>query len=741
MHKKNTQRWSKLISTAGILAVLFGGLFAQSVRAVISNPTPVCVGTTCTLTFDATGDYYLWSPPIGARNISFDLMGAQGGRTGGLGGRVQGSFVTTPASLYIYVGGAGLTGAGAAGGYNGGGAAGGNRGDEGSGGGATDIRSTTALADRIVVAGGGGGTGGLSGGPGGAAGGLTGTNGTSGQGGGGAGATQSGGGSGGSPNGGTWGTSGGLGVGGTGGTSSTAGGGGGGGGYYGGGGGGADTDSCCTNGGGGGGGSSYNNSTLTTSVVHTAGYRSGAGVAVISYVMPPSVTTFTPGSTLTNSTSISYNVVFNESVTGLTNTDFVTTGSTATCSTVAVSGTGTSYLVTASGCTAGAYKLTLLANAITGTVSGPSADVVSADVVIDRTVPTVTVTSPASTTTALTFDYQLTFSESVTDLTASDFTISGSSCAIGSVTGSGTQYTVRVQSCADGANAYLVMLPNSVSDAALNLGPASAPAFTTVSVDRSASAPTWASAVATSYTSPSFVVDFTEALIGFTSSDVSNTGTATGCVISMVSNTVTRYTITTTGCSLGSVQLSIAQGAYADALGNTGPQTVSASSVTTVIAQPAPTPAPTPTPTPTASPIPTAAPAPVSGGSGGGGSSGSSGTSTPATNPAPVELNTNSATNNMEIIAAQPVRKTYAFSSAIKLPTSPLEEPIAIYEPDAPQITVDNPTDDPPPVAPKNDWQQYAIIGVGSLSGLLATIGVIQAARQMRNRRLVKKFA
>jgi hypothetical protein len=369
--------------------------------------------------------------------------------------------------------------------------------------------------------------------------------------------------------------------------------------------------------------------------------------------------------------------------------------------------------------------------------------------VIDRTVPTVTVTSPASPTTALTFDYQLTFSESVTDLTTSDFTISGSSCAIGSVTGSGTQYIVRVQSCADGANAYLVMLPNSVSDAALNLGPASAPIFTTVAVDRSASAPTWASAVTTSYTSPSFVVDFTEALIGFTASDVSNTGTATGCVISMVSTTVTRYTITTTGCSLGSVQLSISQGAYADALGNTGPQTVSASSVTTVIAQPAPTPTPTPTPTPsptpTASPTPTPTAAPVSsgsgGGSGGGGPSGSSGTSTPVTIQPPVELNTNSAANNMEIIAAQPVRKTYAFSSAIKLPTSPQEEPIAIYEPDAPQITVDNPTDGPPPVAPKNDWQQYAIIGVGSLSGLLATIGVIQGARQMRNRRLVKKFA
>jgi hypothetical protein len=69
-----------------------------------------------------------------------------------------------------------------------------------------------------------------------------------------------------------------------------------------------------------------------------------------------------------------------------------------------------------------------------------------------------------------------------------------------------------------------------------------------------------------------------------------------------------------------------------------------------------------------------------------------------------------------------------------------MEEPIAIYEPDAPQITIDNPTDDPPVVA-KSAWQQYAIIGVGSLSGLLATIGITKGVRQMRTRRLVRKFA
>ncbi|MFM1984753.1 MAG: hypothetical protein RL723_1188, partial [Actinomycetota bacterium] len=137
--------------------MLFGGLVAQSVRAVSSNPTPICVGASCSVTFESTGDYYAWTPPTGARNITFDLMGGQGGRSGGQGGRVTGALINVPTMLYIYVGGAGQQGSSAAGGFNGGGTAGSGRGDEGSGGGATDLRTTTSVNDRIAVAAGGGG--------------------------------------------------------------------------------------------------------------------------------------------------------------------------------------------------------------------------------------------------------------------------------------------------------------------------------------------------------------------------------------------------------------------------------------------------------------------------------------------------------------------------------------------------------------------------------------------------------
>jgi hypothetical protein len=299
-------------------------------------------------------------------------------------------------------------------------------------------------------------------------------------------------------------------------------------------------------------------------------------------------------------------------------------------------------MVTATGCGDGTLKMKLLANSITGTVGGPTADALAADVLIDRTVPTVIVSTPATPSSLLTLEYGFLFSESVTGLAANDFTVTGASCEVSAVSGSVLRYTVQVTRCADGVNTSITLSANSVSDVAGNLGPATVTASTTVAVDRG----------------------------------------------------------------------------------------------TLVVATPTPTATPTPAASSSASPTPSqnsapaqgSSPAPVSTGSNGDGPASGSGTAL---------LN---QVSNLEIVAAQPVRKTYAFSSAIKLPTSPTEEPIAIYEPDAPQISIDNPTDDSP-VAAKNDWQQYAIIGVGSLSGLLATIGITKGVRQMRTRRLVRKFA
>ena len=277
------KKWqpNKTVKLLPALALTFGVLAPMPASASIVEE---CFDNQCTITFGYTGQIEPLTFPANATNMRFEALGAQGGKSGGGGGRVTGEFTQVPEILYITVGGAGGSNAGAAGGFNGGGTAGGSAGVEGSGGGASDIRIGYSLSSRIVVAGGGGGRGSGLGSGGGAGGGLVGANGKTGQGSGGLGGTQSAGGLGGATYGdGTSGTAGDWGVGGTGGYGPLHGGGGGGGGYYGGGGGGADADSCCTDAGGGGGGSSYTDPSLITNVVHTHGVRPGAGQISFTY--------------------------------------------------------------------------------------------------------------------------------------------------------------------------------------------------------------------------------------------------------------------------------------------------------------------------------------------------------------------------------------------------------------------------------------------------------------------------
>ncbi len=605
MHRKHIRRWPKIISFASALAVLFGGLVVQSVQAVSSNPTPVCVGSTCTVTFNYSGDYYLWSPPTGAKNLTFDLAGAQGGRSGGQGGRVTGSLTSVPTALYIYVGGSGLQGSGVAGGFNGGGTAGSGRGDEGSGGGATDIRTTTALTDRVAIAAGGGGSGGYSGGIGGSGGGLIGNSGTSGQGQGGAGATASGGGSGGYPNGGSWGSNGTSGQGGSGGTSSVSGGGGGGGGYFGGGGGGADVDTCCSNAGGGGGGSSFAHSTLTASATHTTGYRAGAGVAIISYSIPPTVVNFASATALTNAESLTYSLSFSEPVTGLSGSDFAPTG-TATCSQLTVAGAGADYTVTASSCTVGSYTLALNAATVSGALPGPPSAVTADQVVIERTKALAEFTAPTSPTNAQTHTYNLAFSETVTGLNTDDLEVSGQGCVVDAITGEATSWAVTVTGCLDGQTVALSIKADAVADAAGNLGPELAVVAAPVEVNRSAPLANWTAGVAETHSQPEFELSLEGPVTGLELADFENLDPASTCLLTLTKATVGEvYAITATDCSFGDIQLKLRAGSYQDELGNLGPAVDLASNTVKFSAVPVAVPAPVAAPaTPDTQPEP-----------------------------------------------------------------------------------------------------------------------------------------
>jgi hypothetical protein len=391
-------------------------------KAVSANPTPDCTaGSTCTVTFAYTGDYYSWTVPAGIVSVTVDAYGAQGGNTpytlgGGKGGRVQATLTVTPgATAYIYVGGQGASNAD--GGYNGGGTANGVT-YGASGGGATHIATTPGLLSTLsgnqssvlLVAGGGGGSGYYN--AGGLGGGLTGGKGadynatwTGGSGG-----TQSAGGAAGnaycsSPVAGSFGQGGG--------NSSyhcT----GGGGGWYGGGQGAV---------GGGGGGSSYTNATYSSAVTHTQGSRSGNGQVSFTYLNAPVPTTFTttePSRTKTIS-SISYAITFSQNVNSVANGDFSNAG-TATGCVFSISGaSGSSFTLTVSSCGEGTLIPQVIANSVYGTITstnGPASNsLTTTPITIDRTAPTISsVSAPVNKTyiPSETPTFSVVFSESIT---------------------------------------------------------------------------------------------------------------------------------------------------------------------------------------------------------------------------------------------------------------------------------------------------------------------------------------
>ncbi len=259
-----------------------------------------------------TGAVQTYVVPSCVTSIIVDASGAQGGGpNGGLGGRAIATVPVIPgATIYIYVGGQPTVRPGAgSGGFNGGGAiitmpCGGGTNDGWGGGGASDIRLTPALTDRMVVGGGGGGTG-WSSGAGGAGGGLIGSDGapswivgTQGFGG-----TQSAGGAGGFYSGnGQSAPSGTLGQGGDANPVNTyCTGGGGGGGYYGGGGGYVSA---------GAGGSSYISYPGSTSTSTTSGFRSGNGIVSITPVNGvPSTGAINGSNSICASASGNYSIV------------------------------------------------------------------------------------------------------------------------------------------------------------------------------------------------------------------------------------------------------------------------------------------------------------------------------------------------------------------------------------------------------------------------------------------------
>ncbi|MFI5052880.1 MAG: Ig-like domain-containing protein, partial [Acidimicrobiia bacterium] len=297
----------------------------------------------------------------------------------------------------------------------------------------------------------------------------------------------------------------------------------------------------------------------------------------------PTVSSFAPTTASpTNAASIAYALTFSESVTGLTAGDFGHTGTATGCTVGAPAGSGASYTVAVTGCSDGTLALTLNANTVQdlATNLGPLTSSTAATVTVDRTAPTLLLSAlpSGSPTNATSFAVTAAFSEAVSGFTSADVTLGGTSNAttpwtVGAVSGGPSTYsfTVSAATPADGGLTIAVAAARA-SDAAGNGNQASNTLAYTI--DRTGPsvvsfAPTTASP--TNAATINYALTFSVSVSGLTASDFSRTGTATGCVIGAPAGSGASYTIAVTGCSAGTVVLTLKAGSVVDAASNNGP--------------------------------------------------------------------------------------------------------------------------------------------------------------------------
>jgi hypothetical protein len=464
------QKFTKSISVFITLSISLGFLASPPASA---QALETCEEGYCSVTFSYTGQTEVWYPPKNAIDLSFQVLGAQGGNSGGFGGEVTGVLTTKPKILYVTVGGAGRSGTAAPGGFNGGGPSGDSYSREGSGGGASDIRLGSEPGSRIVVAGGGGGAGSGLNSVGGAGGGLTGGFGSANGQIGGSGGSQTSGGSGATtPSAIAMGDDGQESFGGQGGSSSAEGlgaGGGGGGGYFGGGGGSAAEDEpCCTYSSGGGGGSSYADPSRTENVQHNQGVTFGFGLVVFNYRLTPVVKEINPTITFTRSDSVQFRVEFTESVENLEVKDFEILPRQDSCESADLSGSQELYTLTLGGCEQGELSLRLVAGSVTGYgVPGPIGDTYSSIARVDWTAPSVKSLEYLGGSLWINFD------ENIWNLPFSSLSLSSEDIACQIVGVSQlvpSEWEVKLANC-DSASFDFSILSESIEDLAGNLGP------------------------------------------------------------------------------------------------------------------------------------------------------------------------------------------------------------------------------------------------------------------------------
>lgn len=299
---------------------------------------------------------------------------------------------------------------------------------------------------------------------------------------------------------------------------------------------------------------------------------------------------------LTNAATVDYTVTFSEPVTGFTAEDVANSGTATGCQPSVTAVSATVYTVSFAFCSGGTLGVKVLAGGVADIAmnSGPAAIYSgAAAVTLDRAAATVaSVTTPGASTKTSPVVFVVTFAEAVTGFTAADVTPAGTAtgCQATVVPVSASVYNVSIASCTDGTVGIKVSA-NSVADIAGNDSPVSEYSSALANLDTVAPAAPVVTTIAPAITNTLPIVatlTFAEPVTGLAASDLGVIGAATGCQIAVTPVTTAIYNATITGCTDGTLAISVAANAVTDLAGNAGPVVPEVTTTLTTIDRVAP---------------------------------------------------------------------------------------------------------------------------------------------------------
>jgi titin len=286
------------------------------------------------------------------------------------------------------------------------------------------------------------------------------------------------------------------------------------------------------------------------------------------------------------SRTMTYDVVFSETIQGLDRFDFSRASGTATCSVTAVSGTfGTNFTATVTCSTDGSYRLRLNANAVTdGSNLGPVTNQDALSVTVDTLAPSATITSPSSQSGSRTLSYPVAFSSTVTGIGTGDFyQVSGtSSCAttaVSAANGSSATFTVT---CSSDGTVVMGLRADSVVRSGMT-GPVNTVSASSVTIDSSVPTATVSlESIDSSKTTLVYEIAFSEVVSDISLTDfvkASGSATCQSTAVTASSGSTVSFTVT---CTVGgSLQMKLLADSVTDGT-NLGPLSVTQTSSVTV---------------------------------------------------------------------------------------------------------------------------------------------------------------